>query len=107
MANTKTAKKNILINKRNRIRNVAIMSRTRTYLKKARLSIAKASDNPEEAKNSFRLAMSEIEKCEQKGVIHRNKARRIISRMQRHLSKNLGYNTVVQPKKHPAQLQES
>lgn len=104
MANTKTAKKNILINKRNRIRNVAILSRTRTFIKKARLAIAKATDNPEAAQLALRQAMSEIEKCKQKGVIHRNKAHRLISRLQRHLSKNLGYNTVVQPKKHPVQL---
>ena len=107
MANTKTAKKNILINKRNRIRNVAILSRTRTYLKKARLTIAKATENPDAAKLSLRNAMSEIERCEQKGIMHRNKARRLISRLQRHLSKNLGFNTVVQPKKHPAQLVNS
>ena len=90
MANTKSAKKMIrVINKRTMI-NRAIKSKLKTMRKKCEANIAIcAKANSEDTKNmavtSFKIAQKTIYKSCTKGIIHKNKAARLVSRMNRKL----------------------
>ncbi len=78
MANTKTAKANILVNERNRQRNVNFKSRMRTWFRKALTAItAKSEDRESVARQALRI----IDKTFSKGIIKRNTAARQKSRL--------------------------
>lgn len=79
MANTKTGKKQILVNKRNRVQNMAVQTQLKHALKAARLAIA-AGDKAD-ADKKVRAAISQLEKTHTKGVIHKNNASRHASRL--------------------------
>lgn len=75
MANTASAKKRIRSSERRRVRNRAVRSAGRTYVKKARTLIA--SGNTQEAEEAVRQAISQLDKSAAKRIIHpRNAARR-------------------------------
>lgn len=86
MANTKSAKKRIRVSERNRLRNKHYRSRMKTYIKKAKLAIEQA-ESEEVALQTFQEAMRIIQKTAQKGVIHKNRASRIINRLNRMLKR--------------------
>ena len=79
MANIKSAKKRILVNRTKHDRNKAIKSAVKTSIKKVEAAVA-AKDK--EAANAALLnAISTIDKAETKGVYHKNNASRKVSRL--------------------------
>jgi len=81
MAHTKSAKKRILQNERDRLRNMAVKSRMKTYIKKA-MDAIEAKDE-EAIKTIVPQTLSEIDRAASKGVIHANNAARKKSMLQR------------------------
>ncbi len=79
MANIKSAKKRILIERRNAERNKAIKSCVKTAIKKVDAAIA--AKDKDAAANALNAAISEINKATSKGVFHKKTASRKISRL--------------------------
>lgn len=79
MANIKSAKKRILVNKTKADRNKAIRSGVKTAVKKVIAAIE--SGDKTVASDTLRAAISSIEKATSKGVYHKNTASRKISRL--------------------------
>ena len=79
MANIKSAKKRVLVAKRNELRNVAFKSSIKTAVKKA-LALATADD-----KDALNAALSKVyqlcDKAVSKGILHKNTAARKKSRL--------------------------
>jgi len=78
MANYKSAKKRILIAERNRERNIVIKSRVRTAIKKALRSLEEGSDQVEVL---TKHAVSQLDKAQSKGILHKNTVARYKSRL--------------------------
>jgi len=73
MANSRSAKKRIETNERNRLRNKAYKSTIKTIYKKCILAIENAdSNNKKMVEGLVSLAYSKIDKAIQKGVLHSN-----------------------------------
>lgn len=85
MANIKSAKKRILVARKNADRNKAIRSRVKTYVKKVDAAIA--AGDLEAAKAALVQATSEIDKAATKGVYHKNTSSRKISRLTQAVNK--------------------
>ncbi len=85
MANTKSALKALRQAERRRIYNRSIRSRTRTFVKKARVAIATAPAEPT-TEEALRQAISALDRAVSKGVLHRNAAARHKSRLMRRLN---------------------
>lgn len=79
LANSKSARKRILVNERRRLRNRPFRSAARTFVKKAELAIA-AGDR-EAAQAAVLAATSQLDRVASKGVIHANNAARRKSRL--------------------------
>lgn len=79
MANIKSAKKRILVNKTKADRNKAIKSGVKTAAKK--VLVAVESGDKEAAKSALLAATSAIDKAAKKGVYHKNTAARKVSRL--------------------------
>ena len=79
MANVKSAKKRILIERRNTERNKAIKSRVKTVIKKVDAAIA--AKDKDAAAAALTAAISEVNKAASKGIYHKKTASRKISRM--------------------------
>ena len=79
MANIKSAKKRILVDRRNAERNKAIKSKVKTAVKKVDAAIA-AKDKAA-ASSTLKVAISEIDRAARKGVYHKKTASRKISRI--------------------------
>lgn len=79
MANIKSAKKRILVNRTKAERNKAIRSSVKTVVKKVYAAI-EAKDK-EAAAAALLVATSTIDKATSKGVYHKNYASRKISRL--------------------------
>ena len=79
MENIKSAKKRILVDRRNAERNKAIKSKVKTSIKKVDAAIA--ANDKAAAKTALTAAISEIDKAASKGVYHKKTASRKISRM--------------------------
>ena len=79
MANIKSAKKRILVNKTKADRNKAIKSGVKTAVKKV-LAAVEANDK-EAAKAALTVAISTIESAASKGVYHKNNSARKVSRL--------------------------
>ncbi len=79
MANIKSAKKRILVERRNAEKNKAIKSKVKTTIKKVDAAIA-AKDKAA-ATAALTEAITEIDKAASKGVYHRKTASRKISRL--------------------------
>ena len=79
MANIKSAKKRVLVAKRNEERNVAFKSSIKTGVKKA-LALANSED-----KEALNAALSKVyqlcDKAVSKGILHKNTAARKKSRL--------------------------
>lgn len=84
MANTKSAKKSILVNERRRIRNRIHRGRARTEIKKARKIIA--SGDLAASAEAVREAVKWIDHAASKGVLHKNNAARRKARLMRRLA---------------------
>ena len=79
MANIKSQKKRILTNEKARLRNKAIKSELKTYVKKAQ----NAEENKAEA---VRVAIKKIDQAAAKGILHKNTAARKKSALARSLN---------------------
>lgn len=79
MANIKSAKKRILVNKTKADRNKAIKSGVKTAAKKVLAAVE--SGDKEAAKSALLAATSAIDKAAKKGVYHKNTAARKVSRL--------------------------
>ncbi|EHH68483.1 30S ribosomal protein S20 [Gluconobacter morbifer] len=79
MANTASARKRIRQNARRRERNVARMSRMRTFIKKVELAIQ--SGDKTAAADAFKVAQPEMQRAVGKGVIAKNTVSRKLSRL--------------------------
>ncbi|MCL2703449.1 MAG: 30S ribosomal protein S20 [Defluviitaleaceae bacterium] len=84
MANTKSAKKRILITGKKTMRNKMIKSRTKTAVKKA---VAAIEGGGPQAQAAFINAASLIDKAKTKGVLHKNTAARRKSRLAKMMNK--------------------
>jgi small subunit ribosomal protein S20 len=78
MANTKSAKKNVLLNQRNRSRNLHYKSKMKTFIKKAVLAI---ENNVEDKVQVLRDALRTIDKTVSAGVLKKTSAARKKSRL--------------------------
>ena len=79
MANSKSAKKRVLINERNRVRNQAVKTRVKTMTKKVLAAVETA--DVEAAKAALTVAYKEFEKAVTKGVLKKNTASRKKARL--------------------------
>jgi small subunit ribosomal protein S20 len=79
LANIASAKKRARQAENNRVRNAALRSRLRTYIKKVILAVD--SGDLTKAQEAFRQAVPIIDSSVNKGLIHRNKAARSKSRL--------------------------
>ena len=79
MANIKSAKKRILVDRRNAERNKAIRSKVKTAVKKVETAIA--ANDKAAASSALTAAISEINRAASKGVFHKKTASRKISRI--------------------------
>jgi small subunit ribosomal protein S20 len=80
MANTKTAKKQIQISKRNHERNLAVKSKLKTMMKRARVAIT-AADDQAAAAEAVNNAVKTLYKSATKGIIKKQNASRRVSRL--------------------------
>ncbi len=79
MANIKSAKKRILVNRTRAARNKAIRSAVKTSIKKVYAAIDQK--DKEAANEALKNAVSTISKATSKGVYHKNTSSRKISRL--------------------------
>ena len=79
MANIKSAKKRILVNKAKYDRNKAIKSSVKTAIKKVEAAIEAADKDA--ASKALLDATSIIDKAAKRGVYHKNNASRKVSRL--------------------------
>lgn len=84
MANHKSAKKRARQSEVKRLRNRSVKSQVKTAVTKLRALVATDTDA---AAASLKGAASTIDKAAKKGVLHRNTARRKISRLARLLNR--------------------
>ncbi len=85
MANKKAAKKDILTNKRNNLRNSHFKSLMKTRIKNAESAI---ESNDKETVSIVRIALKQIDKTASKGIIHKNSAARKKSSLSKKLNKS-------------------
>jgi small subunit ribosomal protein S20 len=88
LAKIRSAIKAIRSSGRKRLRNRIVISSTRTYVRKARVSLQSGTEA--DAQAAVRRAVIALDKAAQKGVIHRNKAARTKSRLMRQLNQGAG-----------------
>lgn len=79
MANIKSAKKRILVNRTKAERNKSIKSAVKTSIKKVEAAVA--AKDKEAAVAALQNAISTIDKAATKGVYHKNTAARKVSRL--------------------------
>ncbi|MBW2306311.1 MAG: 30S ribosomal protein S20 [Deltaproteobacteria bacterium] len=85
MANHPSALKRARQNRKRQLRNSAIASSVKTQVKKVLSAVE--NKNAQEATEQFQKAVSALHKGASKGVIHRNKASRKISRLSRRIQR--------------------
>lgn len=85
MANTKSAKKQILVSKRNQERNVQYKSALKTAIKKARLAISGGDASAAQAQ--VNEAVGTLYKSVTKGIIKKQNASRRVGRLMRAFNK--------------------
>ncbi len=79
MANIKSAKKRILVNRKKTERNQAIKTKSKTMIKKVEAAVA--AGDKELAQTSLRNAVAQIQKATTKGIYKKNTASRKISNL--------------------------
>lgn len=83
VANTAQAKKRIRQAQKHQQHNISMRSSTRTHLKKTVKALA--AGDQEAASTAYKLAVPVLDKMVNKGIIHKNKAARHKSRLNKHL----------------------
>jgi len=84
LANHKSALKRIKQSEKRRLRNKAAMSKVKTLVKKFQTAVS--SSDAQEAKQTLTSVVPAVGKSASKGIIHKNKAARIVSRLTRKLN---------------------
>jgi small subunit ribosomal protein S20 len=84
LANIKSQIKRNKQNEKKRVRNRVVRGRTRTFVAKARVALEGGEKVASAA--AIKVAVSELDKAAQKGVIHKNNAARRKSRLMKQLS---------------------
>lgn len=84
MANIKSAKKRILVNRTKAARNKAIKSAVKTSIKKVESAVANA--DKEAAATALKQAAKAMDMATSKGVYHKNTTSRKISRLSKAVS---------------------
>ena len=79
LANIKSAKKRILVNKTKAARNKSIRSAVKTSMKKVEAAVA--NKDKEAAQAALTVAISTISKATSKGVYHKNNCAKKVSRL--------------------------
>jgi small subunit ribosomal protein S20 len=79
MAHSKSSKKRVFIGERNRLRNQAIKSRVKTFIKK--VLVAVDANNVDDAQTALSVAYKELDKAVTKGVLKKNTVSRKKSRL--------------------------
>ena len=79
MANIKSAKKRVLVNRKKAERNKSIKSAVKTSIKKVEAAVA--AKDKEAAVAALTNAIPTIDKAATKGVYHKNNAARKVSRL--------------------------
>jgi len=79
LANIKSSIKDIERNRKRRMRNKAIKSRVRTYIRKFREAVE--SGDKQLAMEAYKAAQSQIDRAVSKGVLKRNTGSRYKSRL--------------------------
>jgi small subunit ribosomal protein S20 len=85
MPHTKSAKKNLKQSIRRRERNRAVKAELRTATKKVR-----AATTVEVGKTEFAATQTKLDRAAARGIIHKNKAARVKSRLAKALKKVAG-----------------
>lgn len=85
MANHASALKRARQNEVRRIRNKSYKTRVKKVVKEVRTAIA--ANSVDQAQQSFKAAVSVLQKTASKGVIHKNQASRKIARLARGLNR--------------------
>lgn len=83
MANLKASKKAIRQSEKRRVRNQAVRSAIKTYVKKTRVAIQGGTD---EASDLLQATASLVDKAAKRGIIHKNAAARRKSRLARRMN---------------------
>ena len=86
MANTRSALKRMRQNEKRRVRNSGVKSRVRVTAKAARVALAEGAND---AAGEARRAATVADRAVSRGVLHRNTAARMKSRLARRLNKLL------------------
>ncbi len=81
MANKRSSKKDLRRIAKRRVRNTAVKSSLKTYIKKTRVAVKKSDEAA--VAPTLAKAISAIDKAAQNGVIHKNQAARRKSRIAR------------------------
>jgi len=84
LANHKSAIKRAKQNETKRLRNMSIKTKTKKAVKDVRVAVAEKSGD--KAREKLNKAVSVIQKTASKGVIHKKKASRKISRLARQVN---------------------
>jgi small subunit ribosomal protein S20 len=84
LANTKSAKKDAIVNKEHRERNRSVKSFCRSSINKAEQIISEG--NVEAARAAVGAAVSTLDRAAEKGIIHRNNAARRKSRLMKKIN---------------------
>lgn len=79
MANIKSQIKRIRQNEKRRLRNKAVRSEIKTRIKRVKQALEEG--NLEQARELLAVATKRIDKAAEKGIIHKNKAARLKSRL--------------------------
>ena len=79
MAHSKSARKRVEVAERNRLRNQAVKSRVKTFVKKVLAAIE--IKEVETAKSALILAQKELDKAVTKGILNKNSVSRKKSRL--------------------------
>ena len=79
MAHSKSSKKRIVIGERNRLRNQAVKSRVKTFVKK--VLVAVDANNVDEATTALNTVYKELDKAVSKGILKKNTVSRRKSRL--------------------------
>ena len=79
LANIKSAKKRILVNRTKAARNKSIRSAVKTSIKKVEAAVAQ--NDKAAAQEALKVAIATISKATSKGVYHKNNCARKVSRL--------------------------
>ena len=84
MANHKSALKRVRTSAKRRLRNRVVTGRVRSSLKRARMLIA--GNDVDAATEAVQVAIRELDRAAEKGILHKNNAARRKSRLMRALN---------------------